>query len=343
MSYLRKGRSVQHVSNPNSLSAVNAPSLIPNTIQIGSKASKLAVIPPKRTASPITQSFTTRSQQLPQGASHPPSLIPNTIDLSGGMLRSALSASAHFIRRRSMLDASLQREHANGLHKPLSQERATSSQIEGAILHGEEDIRDATEQLADINLAIESKELKPVKDKHFPKVKGLRDLKKKKKEDLKKKAQRGLIRGKGMKKVGRQTINVVEWGNKMISPDFLAFDPPQLYLRYIGKSKTKYLDEEITRNLADVILYHVEHKSLPVDVKELNSAECKLLHDVMDNVKVMNTKERKASLLRLIDITKGEIEAGNDNEELPELLKAYIQEAVDMDYLTEDEGNDLLF
>lgn len=344
MSFLRKGRAqnVQHVSSTNSDSASRPPSRIPNTIQIGSSASKSVLIPPRHNANPITQALVSHAHTLGQGATPPLSRIPNTIQLAPQQLNSALQGSAVFLRRRSMLNADLKREHANDLHKPVSRDRASVGQIEKALGEGEEDVRDATEQLKDLNLAIENKDktVKAVKDSQFPKVRGLGELRADHKSKLKKKAQKGLIRGKGKNKQGRQAIDVVALGNKSISPSFLALEPPEIYIRY--NSRTKFLHEETSRNLADVLLYYLDHKTLPAEAEELNSAEHKLLHDILLNVKVMSKAEQKASVLRMINIVSGEMKAGNDNEELPELLKKYVQEAVDYDYLTEEEANEYL-
>lgn len=344
MSYLRKGRSVERLTGTNSSSASSAPPRIPNTIQIGNKAGKSVVIPPRHTANPITQPLVSHSQGMGQGATPSLNLIPNTINLAQQQLNSALHASAVFIRRRSMLDCELKRQHANDLHKPVSRDRASLGQIEKAIVQGEEDVRDATEKLKDLNLAIENKgkDVKPVKDSQFPKVRGLGEIRSSRKEDLQKKAQKGLIRGKGKHTVGRQAIDVVPLGCKFISPSFLALDPPEIYLRYGGQGKTKFLHEETSRDLADILLYYLEHHKLPAEVKDLNSAEHKLLHDILLNVKVMSDEEKKASVLRMVSIVHGEMKAGNDNKELPELLKKYLQEAVDYDYMTEKETEEYL-
>lgn len=333
-----------NVSSDNipSSSATHNVGFVPNTLQLGNQSAKRMVYPAQINSFPVTQSVISLHTPLPtQAATRNVSRIPNTLQFTPQYLKTAVQGKALSSRRNAILKSKLDMELQNSVRRNVSNNLPTSTQLEAGVMRIENSLESAEESLKKLNFDIANGDSEPKKDTAYPKrvVKKFLPNSKKIRTALAD-SEKKLVHGRGVKKVGRPKVEVVDFGTKRICPDLLADTIPILYLRYSGKKTHNiYLKEEITRELADCFLWYLKYHKIPTEVEHLSSSEYQLFHETMDNCKLMSPKEKKTSMIRLIDIISGEIDAGDDNVELPKELWGVVQDSLDEDYLTPLEAN----
>lgn len=143
--------------------------------------------------------------------------------------------------------------------------------------------------------------------------------------------------------------NYVELGKYIINTKFLHNNI--LLLKYKSYGPAKIKRQTISDDMMNILIYLLETGTIDYEaLRELSESENNLFKDIMIKTglfqtlkyKYASTREQIGDVIEQYEILKGEIEAGNDNPDIPKQIKKVLKKLRNYGKIDEEEYQEIV-